>query len=170
MCYPISDSSPVKSEDREGGLMAARVTFSHSYQSPTRKCQLVNIFETLFYAFFCEILPHQSNFYIPFKPKPGSVSQSTLSESKLEEIDRPMAGGCKFQELSVKSVGQGGLLNAALAMEGVELHLSSWSEHDLPHRTCQGQSFLISKNSKLFFFYICMITNANATDNKPRKQ
>ena len=76
----------------------------------------MNIFGTLlFYTFVFEILPHGSNFHIPINPKPGSVSQSTLSESKLEEID---IGGCKFQELSVKSVGQGGLLNAALAMGG----------------------------------------------------
>ena len=37
VCYQISDSSAVKSEDGEGGLMATRVTFSHSYQAPTGK-------------------------------------------------------------------------------------------------------------------------------------
>ena len=71
VCYPISDSSPVKSEDREGGLMAARVTFSHSYQSPTRKCQPVNIFETLFLHIFLWNFAARVKFSHSYQTKTG---------------------------------------------------------------------------------------------------
>ena len=119
VCYPISDSSPVKSEDREGGLMAARVTFSHSYQSPTRKCQQVNIFGTLFFTHFVVKLCRTGQIFTFLSNLNREVSASPLYPSQnLRRLTDPRPGGCKFQELSVKSVGQGGLLNAALAMEG----------------------------------------------------
>ena len=84
--------------------------------------------------------PHGSHFHIPIKAT-GKCQRVHFVPVKTWKRLTDARYCSKFQELSVKSGGQDGLLNATLAAENAPGWFVRGFVYDLPDHICQGHSF-----------------------------
>ena len=114
VCYQISDSSTVKSEDREGGFMAARVTFSHSYQTSNQEVSASgHFFGSLFWDIFWGKFGTAGHIFTLLSNQNQEVSVSPLYPSQTLRRLREVRPRVQISGVECEKCGAGQLVKCS---------------------------------------------------------